>query len=929
MRCRARRRLSRAGFDDIDTDEHPIAIASGQEDSNLRPLRLSPKECHALTGQMPEMNRQSKPALRAPSASSSSACDLPDGSRREDAKGMSPRRVKKDAGEKPHLAPRSACSREAATEEQKPRTGTEGRDPAKEPTEEERVISRSKILKKTTTMNLEVPGAESKSALPPPSKTTVADIFPSVEQALERFYNDSGFNSQELRRIQTVFNRFASGEKDVRKDWLHQALRQLGFLMATEASVEQFARETTEYERLDLADFIDFADRFVAAERSGIQEKLSEWESDCLPKSKGALRQTAVDNAQRFMRLFGVVCTKQSVIEIIGHAGLSDASCDSREELVRFLAGWRACEGFIQADITAAREAFEECEADTQVTSEGLIAARGKLIAAGEIANALLNFDSLYCAEHLRKLMTDLAPEQGEKPASCGFWEFLGCARRLREMQYVEIAKLFEQVDADEDKLVSVDELKELIKPLGFNLVKAELESLLEEMKVAEDASIDFDEVWSFVLACREHNGFTEEEAEELTGFFNKFCDESGEMPNLAVFDLLRYMGHTSSLEEVIVLVEQVDFNGNGTMDSGEFLRLMRLQKEQSLVCYKKAYDECELGEGGNSDSNTIHTALEICDLRVAVSELQGLRKELQPDDEPGEDTLDLDDEAGLSFDDFARLAEKVRSYIPVLTRKRAYFKEEDVAAMGLAFETQNPDELGHITVPKMLFLVADLGMNFHNPHGRTMFYSSLDKAREAARNAEVSQEEVGNPGTPRVRFMPVVHFIRGLVKQHEDVVNTRQEVIMKQIRFSSEEVVQFKELFHQLACKTSLEQAPQTNPTAIRSRRHSVCAASANASRSEDRSSGSTASLGQIFRSFTKVERISGSDVVTLMQPLGFKLTVPEKAELTKRLAEVDKDGAGLDFPGFLEIMQWMVESNFGGVIEKSEKAVAKKATV
>ncbi|CAE8694360.1 unnamed protein product [Polarella glacialis] len=927
MRLKARRlgalRARRAGIgvEDVDTDTPPIS--GGREDPNLRPLRLSPKESHALSGQMPEMNRQSNSALRAQPALPSSACDLPEGSRMEDARGMPPRQDKKDTGEKPPLAPRGAGGRG----EQKPRTGTEGRDPAKEgPTEEERVISRSRNQKKTTIMNVEVPQAEKKGPLPAPTNTTVAEIFPSVEQALDRFYNDSGFTPPELRRIQTVFNRFASGGQDVAREWLHQALVQLGFLMATEASVELLAKETTEYGTLDQSDFIDFVDRFVAVERSGVQEKLAEWELGSEgSKSKGALKQTAADNAQRFMRLFGVVCTKESVIEVIGHAGLGDAMCGSREELVRFLAGWRTCEGFTKADITAAREAFDECEEDTHVTSEGLMAARGKLIAADEISNALLNFDSLYCAGHLRKLMTIL-PEEGEKPASCGFWEFLVCARRLRQMQYVETTELFEKADADEDKLVSVDELKELIKPLGFNLVKAELEALLEEMKVAEDASIDFDEVWSFVIACREHNGFTEEEAEELTGFFNKFCDESGEMPNLAVFDLLRYMGHTSSLEEVIVLVEQVDFNGNGTMDSGEFLRLMRLQKEQNLVCYQKAYDEGELGEDGNSDTNTVHTALGACDLHVTMGELQSLRKESEPADEPGEDTFD--DDAGLSFDDFTRLAEKVRSYIPKLTRQRAYFKEEDVAAMGRAFETQNPDELGHITVAKMLFLVADLGMNFHSLEGRAMFFKSLDKAREAARAAEISEEEVGNPGTPRVRFTPVVHFIRGLVKQHEDVVNTRQEAIMKLIRFSSEEVVQFKELFHQLACKTNLEQALQTNSTAIRSRRHSVGAASAIAIRSEDRIAGSTVTLGQIFRSFTKVERISGSDVATMMQPLGFKLTLPEKAELTKRLAEVDKDGAGLDFPGFLEIMQWMVESNFGGVIEKSAVAVKKAAS-
>ncbi|CAE8685128.1 unnamed protein product [Polarella glacialis] len=918
LRLRARQQ-TRMGLEDIHTDELPADIASGWEDPNLRPVRLSPKEYNALSGQKPEMNQQSSLAFQAQSALSSSVDHFPDGSRSE---GMppGPRRVMKDAGTKPPLVPRSAGGCEA----EMPETGAEERNPARKPTEEERLTARSRHKKTTATLDLEGKQAEKKEALPAPSTTMVAEIFPSVEQALERFYNDSGFTSPELRRIQTVFNRFAGGEPDVSNDLLHQALLQLGFLMATEASVEQLAKETTEYDRLDCSDFIDFVDRFVAVERSGIQEKLSEWESEG-SKSKDALRPTAADNAQRFMRLFGVACTKESISEIIELAGLSDAACDSREELVRFLAGRRACEGFTQEDITAAREAFDECDEDTHVTSEGLMAARGRLIAAEDISNGLLNCDSLYCAEHLRKLMTDLAPDEGEKPASCGFWEFLVCARRLREMQHMELTELFEKEDTDEDNLVSVDELKELIKPLGFTLMKAELEALLEELSIAEDAFIDFDAVWSFVLACREHNGFTEEEAEEFTGFFNKFCDESGEMPNLAVFDLLRYMGHTSTLEEVAVLVEKVDFNGNGTMDSGEFLRLMRLQKEQNLVCCTKAYDENELGEEGNSDSQTVHTALQGCDLHVTMRELESLRKELQPADETEEDAFD--DDAGLSFDDFARLAKKVRSYIPVQTRKRAYFQEEDIATMGRAFKTRDPDELGHITVSEMLFLVADLGMNFHTHRGRTMLYTSLDNAREAARNAQISEDEIGNPGTPRVFFMPVVHFIRGLVKQHEDVVNTRQGEIMKQIRFSSEEVVQFKELFHQLACGTSLQVTLQTNPKAIRSRRHSVGGASENASCSADRSSGSTASLGQIFRSFTKVERISGSDVVTMMQPLGFKLTLPEKAELTKRLAEVDKDGEGLDFPGFLEIMQWMVESNFGGVIEKSAVAVKKAA--
>ncbi|CAE8617250.1 unnamed protein product, partial [Polarella glacialis] len=134
-----------------------------------------------------------------------------------------------------------------------PRTGTEGRDAVRKPTDAERVMSRSRIKKRTTTINLDPKLAESKCALPPPSSTTVAEIFPSVEQALERFYTDSGFTSQEMRRIQTVFNRFARGDKEVGTDSLHQALLQLGFLMATEASVEQLAKETTEYERLDFA----------------------------------------------------------------------------------------------------------------------------------------------------------------------------------------------------------------------------------------------------------------------------------------------------------------------------------------------------------------------------------------------------------------------------------------------------------------------------------------------------------------------------------------------------------------------------------------------------------------------------------------------------------------------------------------------------
>ncbi|CAJ1449987.1 unnamed protein product [Effrenium voratum] len=251
-----------------------------------------------------------------------------------------------------------------------------------------------------------------------------------------------------------------------------------------------------------------------------------------------------------------------------------------------------------------------------------------------------------------------------------------------------------------------------------------------------EEERLHFDAVFGLLTEARQMHGFTRAESEELQGHFDAFCDEDGEMPNLAMYDLLRYVGHESSLDEVKELLDQVDYNHNGTMDRREYLRLMRLQKEQNLSGYRNAWCSSKM-RCGRKAFQVVHSALHA---RLNKHpEILGRLLANTP-------RVEISRAAG-DFDSFAQLAEHLRKQIPLESRKYASFKEVEYESLRQIFQkapTSASD--GSISLRTFLTMMEDV-RDVHSKGGRMWLFEALNDARHAAKDAGVSDAVLGKLG--------------------------------------------------------------------------------------------------------------------------------------------------------------------------------------
>lgn len=178
-----------------------------------------------------------------------------------------------------------------------------------------------------------------------------------------------------------------------------------------------------------------------------------------------------------------------------------------------------------------------------------------------------------------------------------------------------------------------------------------------------------------------------------------------------------------------------------------------------------------------------------------------------------------------------------------------------------------------------------------------------------------------------------MVHFVYESVKNHNDAVFHREDAALKAVEFSSEEVGQFRELFGALVQQHKEElqaAADKANEAPKVGRRLSAVQAAQVLAEAEEAmrlQKERELTLGNVIRKLTSVDRVPGTEVVKMMATMGVKISAPLRQEMMERTAQFsDNPENGLDFPGFLQLMNWMVRSNFGNINGAAEKTVKSK---
>jgi len=145
----------------------------------------------------------------------------------------------------------------------------------------------------------------------------------------------------------------------------------------------------------------------------------------------------------------------------------------------------------------------------------------------------------------------------------------------LSDAMLSEFKAAFDIFDTDGGGDISTAELGTVMKMLGQNPSREELDEIIEEVDEDGSGSIDFEEflVMMVRLLKEDQAGKSEEELGECFRVFDKNGDGMIDRDEFAV--IIRSTGEQVTEDEIDELLRDGDKNGDGALDFDEFLKMM------------------------------------------------------------------------------------------------------------------------------------------------------------------------------------------------------------------------------------------------------------------------------------------------------------------------------------------------------------------
>lgn len=134
-----------------------------------------------------------------------------------------------------------------------------------------------------------------------------------------------------------------------------------------------------------------------------------------------------------------------------------------------------------------------------------------------------------------------------------------------------ELKQVFEKFDSNRDGKISPEEYQAILKALGKrDLVRKEVQKIFEVADLDGDGFIDYNE---FVEMQKREGGVKTMDLQRAFQAFDK--DNDGKITVEEVYELLRRLGERCSMKDCQKMVRAVDANGDGVIDSDEFITMM------------------------------------------------------------------------------------------------------------------------------------------------------------------------------------------------------------------------------------------------------------------------------------------------------------------------------------------------------------------
>jgi calmodulin len=702
-----------------------------------------------------------------------------------------------------------------------------------------------------------------------------SDVKVPLAPTLHEVYSGYADDREEVddRFICLAFKRFAiDGANEITRERLHDAFISMGFLTSTRERALDVSAEVGQFQNLDYFDFCGCVNKFAALERAAVRQSADA----CLAERGGV---SAVDRVQQFLRSVGV-CMPYSHVETaraaarLDHVRPEDVSTD---DLLLTLAACRMKEGFTTEEVAAAHEVFGELE---QVLVQHVSSSRwGPQAQASALLDGLLKFTGLYCVDYV-DLLSDILPSDSAQQGVC-FHEFLVWARRLRDPMTRDLWKCFRDFEAGGSGVVQLDAAISIAERFGISLLTDAVDELLSDLDMQNCTTLDFHALARFISAARGTHGFSRSEQEDLGAAFEKFdYDGTGELSHLQVLDLLRYLGNTTSVDQANDMINRVDFNGNGSMDIDEFLRLMRLMREQDIRCARRSFDDLSSSTGQLS-TGSVGDALASMQLFPKSAMLAELLRDMP---------------AEMCFTSFIRLHDQCRFRMNLEVRKHGGFPEETLLDIEQLWNCGGSTRK-FTTVSELLWMLSDSHeIPANTQDGRHALLLRVEAAREAAIAAGVSEEEVSHGSTKDIGFYTFVHLIRGIVRDSEEDVVTREKEAVSFARFPNGEAAEFRRVFCEFAEQEEIKSSTWKQMLAREGK-----------------------PVDKLLARLTMVPAVPQSAIPLLLKSMGAKVPSSKLHDINQFLAQSRSQGEAdedtIHFGTFLRLLRWMLNADFAGI--------------
>jgi len=767
-------------------------------------------------------------------------------------------------------------------------------------------------------------------------KPSEEDGLPSLSQKWSRVQatclRGEGFQKVDVEGMRVAFGRFqAPQENYVHKQDLDELVQYLGYVSTSVGDVEKLASEVTMYNHMDFDEFLVFMEKFSELETQRFRGFFAEFDKD----QSGEL---SIKELRELMIAIGFIPNKLMIEEALEFVDADGNGQLSFVEFVLFLTVYRHAQGFTRRQVRQMRHVFARFAREGGGISSVEITPALCLVFGRHVeTNATALAVRLLGQGWMRRGLSVSGPGDDSEDA-LEFPEFLVFARRLKELETKDYKAQFQAHDADQSGSISMEELLDVLRGKGYEPLRAPVADVLREVAFhdtddtdPEQPELDIGEFFNFMEVYWEREGFLQRELEEITRCFNLFVADHKRNTNAAeistkdVAGMLQKMGYRVPGLELAQLVMELDVNRRGALDKFEITRLTRMFRELEIRRLRSIFQGLatrrESGHAGARshwflESESLSKALTAAlgeNISSALHEISAAKssKARAATGATAAGSLAVracvmalrtNYKAGSDFDAFVELVDLGRARRVDRDQSNAAFSEEELGEFEAYFARLGPGGRGVIQVGPQL--LADLRIDWNTKDDQAVLIALLDSASAAAGALGAQVEHRKGCLDLSIGYPEFLQLLRLLLDQRRKIAEEDVEATAKLLHLSWSEVEQFRDVFNEWSTREGLGgndedvRAPDVKMLTL-----------------------------ETIANMNNASGLSPAMLVNVVRSLGVSVTVKMKTDLIEQAKTQETNSSRqLTFIGFLRMVRWLMDCDFGGINGAAAKTASTK---